>query len=681
MLILASDIFTNFIDLSKNALLLFGLVFVYGITKFNPNTNKLGQKIISGIAIGLISIFVMMSSWESQAGIFFDSRSVLFGITGLIFSPITTVIAAAIGMTYRAIIAGNGIISGLLTILLTAGAGMLWRYIRPRVKKIKLPRFFELLIFGTLIHIITLCCFLTIIPWPSGLDIIPNTLLPMLGIYPHVTVGLAFAIDYQTKRINSDAILRQNNILLQASVDATKTMEIYALNCDYEYLSFNAFHRQSMKRYYDVNIASGKNFLDFIDNEALKERMKNNIDKAFTGESIVKVIEVETTPGKYLEETYTPIYNDSGIVTGVTIFSHDVTERKKYEESILFMGYHDVLTGLYNRRYLVEKMKVYDNDSTRLPLTVIIADINGLKIMNDAFGHTSGDVLLRTYAKILQNGFSSKGIVARMGGDEFMVLLPNTLKDEANDLIDKVTLEVDKVIINGMHVSISYGVATKIKNEPIEEITRLAEEDMYKHKLFEVSSQRSESIKKILSTLHEKNPREEAHSTRVSMICKKIGLALGMKGDELKSLRAISNLHDIGKIAIDSTILNKPGALDAKEWEIIKKHPEIGYRIIASSHEYAEIANDILCHHERYDGKGYPQGLVGDNIPIRARIIAIADSFDAMISERPYRKPLSLEAAIEELKRNSGTQFDPDIVEVFLHLYKNNELENEIKTN
>lgn len=143
-----------------------------------------------------------------------------------------------------------------------------------------------------------------------------------------------------------------------------------------------------------------------------------------------------------------------------------------------------------------------------------------------------------------------------------------------------------------------------------------------------------------------------------------------MKNEEISLLKAISNLHDIGKIAIDDAILNKPGKLDEREWEQIKRHPEIGYRILSTSPEYAEIAQDILSHHERYDGKGYPRGLKESNIPIRARIITIADSYDAMVSERPYRKPLTHQQAIDEIKRNLGTQFDPHIGQVFIELYE-----------
>lgn len=220
----------------------------------------------------------------------------------------------------------------------------------------------------------------------------------------------------------------------------------------------------------------------------------------------------------------------------------------------------------------------------------------------------------------------------------------------------------------GINQSISFGVACKTKSAPIDTILISAEDDMYARKLFETTSHRNETIKAILKTLHEKNPREEAHSKRVSLICTEIGRALGMNIDEQNLLNAISNLHDIGKITIDETILNKPGKLDDHEWEIVKKHPEIGYRILSSSSEYADVAIDILSHHVRYDGKGYPRGIKGEDIPFRARIIAIADAYDAMISVRTYRYSLSHEQAIQELIRYKNTQFDPYLVDVFLSL-------------
>jgi len=202
----------------------------------------------------------------------------------------------------------------------------------------------------------------------------------------------------------------------------------------------------------------------------------------------------------------------------------------------------------------------------------------------------------------------------------------------------------------------------------------LAENAMYSNKIFESQSYRNHSIKAIIKAYHEKNPREEEHSHRVSVLCEKFGQAVDMSYDDINKLKAISHLHDIGKIAIDEGILNKPGKLTSEEWEIIKQHPEIGARIISTSDEYAVIADDILAHHEHYDGQGYPRGLVGKDIPIRARMISIIDAYDAMISDRPYRKAMTHQEALQEIIKCSNTQFDPDLVDVFVKLFDNEDL-------
>jgi len=149
-----------------------------------------------------------------------------------------------------------------------------------------------------------------------------------------------------------------------------------------------------------------------------------------------------------------------------------------------------------------------------------------------------------------------------------------------------------------------------------------------------------------------------------------IGKQLNLREDELNLLRHMANLHDIGKIGVDESILNKNGPLTKEEWQEVRKHPEIGYRLLVSSNEYADIARDILHHHERYDGKGYPQGLTATDIPFFSRIIAVADAYDAMTSERPYRHALLHEEAINELKNNMGTQFDPEIAQNFIDSFE-----------
>lgn len=343
----------------------------------------------------------------------------------------------------------------------------------------------------------------------------------------------------------------------------------------------------------------------------------------------------------------------------------DITDRKKKEEENLYLSYHDVLTGLYNRRFYEEEIKKLDTERN-LPISIIVGDVNGLKLVNDAFGHDKGDELLKKTAATIKNACRTTDLVARWGGDEFVILLPKTKTEEVEKIVKKIKELFLNEHVNALSVSISFGWDTKRKiDEDILKVLKSAEDYMYKHKIIENEGLRGNIINTVIKTLHEKNPREEQHSQRVSEICQNIGKALGFSEIEVSRLKVVGLLHDIGKIAIEEGILNKPGKLTEQERDEIKRHPDIGYRILSASYEMLELADCILAHHERWDGKGYPKGLKEGAIPRVARIIAIADSYDAMTSERSYRKALSEEVALFEIQNNAGTQFDPEIARIF----------------
>jgi diguanylate cyclase (GGDEF)-like protein/PAS domain S-box-containing protein len=360
-----------------------------------------------------------------------------------------------------------------------------------------------------------------------------------------------------------------------------------------------------------------------------------------------------------------PWYDANDEIAGIIIYTEVINELVKAEQEKEYLLTHDQLTGLNTRIYFDEQIKQIDKDEN-LPISLINFDINGLIIINEAFGHEYGDEFIKFIAQTLKDVFNDESVISRVGGDQFTVLLKNTSNKTAENLAKEVAARVKNQDIKGTQISIAHGIATKNKDEEISKLFTISENNMYSNKIFESQSYRNNSIKSMIKAYHEKNPREEEHSKRVSILCEKFAEVLEMNYEDINKLKAISHLHDIGKIAIDEAILNKPGKLNDVEWETIKKHPEIGARIISTSHEYSVIADDILSHHERYDGNGYPRGIAGKDIPIRARMIAIIDSYDAMTSDRPYRKAMAKQEAIDEIVRCSGTQFDPDLVEVFI---------------
>lgn len=343
----------------------------------------------------------------------------------------------------------------------------------------------------------------------------------------------------------------------------------------------------------------------------------------------------------------------------------DTTERKRSQEQILRLSYHDQLTGLYNRRFYEEELRRLDV-KRNLPIALIMADVNGLKITNDAFGHQEGDKLLRMIANIFRTKCRSDEIVSRIGGDEFVILLPKTDAKEACRLIDRIMEAVTKEAEKNGTVSMSIGYAVKSNSEEsMDDVFKNAEDDMYRHKLSESSSMRSKSIDLIMNSLYEKSNREMLHSKRVSSISEQIAEQMYFPKENIRQIVLAGLMHDIGKIGISNEILDKEGALTTDEFMEVKKHSEAGYRILSSVSEFSNISQYVLSHHERWDGKGYPQGIMGNAIPIQARIIAIADAYDAMTSDRTYRNKMSEDEAIIEINRCSGAQFDPDIVKIF----------------
>jgi len=372
--------------------------------------------------------------------------------------------------------------------------------------------------------------------------------------------------------------------------------------------------------------------------------------------------------GRYIEDSAAPIKDAQGNITGVVLVFRDVTDKRIRQQKIEFLSYHDQLTGLHNRRYYEQEVQRLDKERY-YPMTLVMADVNGLKLTNDAFGHDAGDMLLQKIADILKRECRSDDIVARIGGDEFVLLLPQTDAKNAETIIARINAAIAKEKIDNLVLSISVGYAVKDDAAvSMNEIFMVAEDAMYRNKLSDSSSMRSKTIDLIMNSLFAKNEREMFHSERVGEICEAIAKEMGFAQVEVDQIRLAGLMHDIGKIGISEEVLNKEGKLKSQEWNEIERHSEIGYRILGSVNEFSKIADYILEHHERVDGKGYPRGLSDLEISLQAKIIAVADAYDAMMTDRPYRKALTKDQAVEQLKKYSGTQFDRNVAEIFVEM-------------
>jgi|GEM_PF-6596220 diguanylate cyclase (GGDEF)-like protein len=343
-------------------------------------------------------------------------------------------------------------------------------------------------------------------------------------------------------------------------------------------------------------------------------------------------------------------------------------------EKITHLIFHDTLTGLYNRAFFEAEVRRLDVQR-QLPLAIIIGVVNNARLVNETFGYKIGDDLIKAGGQVMKNVCRAEDIVVRYSDDIFLILLPNCDEVVTQRICDTIRKAAAEVEFEHIPLSIALGVAIKTEIEEDVFLTLIKAEERAWQSQQAVSSQVGQSvINGIQAVLAEQKPQTQAHVNRVTKLCSKFGTHLELIDQDLQKLELIACLHDVGKIVVADEVLNKSDELTPVEWEMLKRHSEISYKISSLAYgSDSDIAAAVYAHHEAWDGKGYPQGLSGERIPYLSRLLAIVDAFDAMTNDRSYYSAISQAEALKELKFCAGSQFDAKLVERFEEFINSNQ--------
>jgi diguanylate cyclase (GGDEF)-like protein/PAS domain S-box-containing protein/putative nucleotidyltransferase with HDIG domain len=620
------------------------------------------EAIVRGVVFGIVGVLLMMFPYTLEAGITFDSRSVLLSLTGLFYGPITTVIATAMVLVVRLWRGGSGVWMGASVILSSAFIGYFWRTI-PWFKK-RPGTWIEFLTLGIAVHVV-MVLLMFLLPAEMVARTQVTVGIPVLITFPIVTIIIGKLLSFQIDRhIAAHRLARAEKQI--RSIYNNAPIGLFQTNLEGVFLSANTQCEAMLDQAPGALIGSSlSTYFVLPIQQALTStftRFRSESSDAFHVDGQLSLAKGRSG---WVSIRLHPLTQDDDqqVIIGSL---QDITQRKTSEQLFEHLATHDALTGAYNHRQLEERIAILEQEQ-RFPEIVVCVDVDNLKLINDAFGYHAGDELLRQTYKAIVSTLNTSNDVFRVSSSMFVVLVPYVSGQDPEWLLRKLHRAIENLRIDHLEPSASLGYAQIHTHLRIRDQINAAEKHMRREKLLTKDKTVNTMIDVIMKSLYAKNPRESDHSQRVSRIASNLGQRMDLDKHSLEKIRIAGLMHDIGKIGIPESILDKPGPLSEMERTEMQEHAVIGYRILNATSEFAEISDIILSHHEHWDGSGYPRGLSAVEIPLVARLIAVADAFDAMTSDRPYRKALTTIQALEELKARAGSQFDPDAVNVLLN--------------
>ncbi len=649
--------------LLDNAALLIASTIFYQVSSYIKETYDQSSEVFDAFLFGIIGILIMSFPYVPSPGLYIDTRSILVGLIAYIFSKKTSHFLMISLILYRLILGGDGAFVGIIIILLSGLIGYLFRFID--LKYLRLYSILNFYLLGIIIHVILTLCIMFMSNTNYAIAFM-NSVIPLLVIFPITTVVVGKLFIIQREQINQLQLTRFAEKRFRSLFEQAQIGICY-LETDGSFINTNDYFNQMFQYTRDelmsLNIRDLNDKTEYNQNYALTQLLN---DQYAVDHTVEKPLLRKDGTTFWANISVSRIrFNQEDIYMSTVI---DISERKKAEEMMHYLNYHDQTTGLNNRQYYeshIEKVDVEGN----YPLTLIKIDINGMKLINDAFGYEMGDTLVKKVVSLIKPIVYNSDMFCRFGGSDFLIVYTKVQKPYIDIIMAQINHMMTNETIQNIKVSVSSAYAVKSSSEEdLNLVLKKAEMRLSREKLIDTSSMLSRTIEIIMNSLYEKNSREMEHSKRVSYWCEKIAQRMNLDSHIVSKLRIAGLMHDIGKIGIPDSILDKPDRLTEEEFNLIRKHSEVGYRILSAANEFSEIADYILAHHERWDGMGYPKGLKGSEIPIYARIISVADSFDAMTSDRAYRKAMSFQQAKQEIIKFSSVQFDPSVVKVFLEI-------------